>query len=1186
VLISPDEGLKLFKEVFARERREIAERRKRVQNDGKFEGDVEPCSPENLVGLALSGGGIRSATFCLGLLQGLNELHLLRVLDYLSTVSGGGFVGGWWSAWLSREKRESGEVFPPDERIEPVRSDDDYLTVEAAVSESPPTGDVDHRPVELKTRIAESSINAGKDPIHHLRLFANYLTPRRGALSLDTWRAVTFVSRNLVLTWLVLLPILVAAALLGQLYFVVGSPFDFPHKSLQAAQEESASKGAPAQAASDRAPEPQSARDIADKQINDLAHSFFHKTSDAETLKNRAWVAVWPIGGLGLAIFLVALCWTIRIQSGPSFVALLRIVVFLFVLVIAFARDLVLLLVLVSILLLPSILLVLALIKLRRIIKSEVLAQLRSSGRVRERLKGTLERLWSELRSKVEQRQEAKLQRRAERQWRKEVYLNKMTRWHARMLVVLVVVTAVLTLSGFGHEFVEYVFYQGPADTPFKAFLHYLAKSVSLSALFAAIAGMIYTGSKAAPTGGGDQREAAKPSATSRLIFAITPPLALVVLGVIAAWFAHALLWFTFANPQIVDGLTYVTLTGIYFAFISAAWEMEWRRIRPWIGWTLLAILLMFVGIVVIRLIPLGPAGDSWADLPRRLWTLTIIGLVGSLAGFKLFVGKMMDRESLKKPEGYKVKFYVLVTAGLISLVSLAVGLAFLTDLMLGSPSQNIPDKSLLESAVKALSRCGVLYLFIVFEQVFGRRRNERSYWLVTNLYVVVTTLLIMSFYPDPKLHPTIALAHAVVLLTTTTLAFVTTLGWMADPNALSMHSFYKGRLTRAYLGASNENRGQGENEITESVAGDDILLTNLQNCRQGAPYHLINTTLNLVGGRDLATAQRSSAMFVLSKYYCGSLRTGYRETKDYMHSEFSLGTAVAVSGAAVSPNMGSVKTTASLAMLMTLLNVRLGYWAPTPNKGRWSSAQARLWPYYTLREFLSETNDLSSYCYLTDGGHFDNTGLYSLVERGCRCIVVADCSADPEPCFADLGNAIRRCRIDFDAEICLDLTPFVRQKKDEFARQHYVVGQVIYSETHRAKLGWPAGSDGTGIIIHIKPALLADDKGLAADVRQYGIEHSIFPQQTTANQWFDEAQFESYRKLGYHSAAIAFANVKAYESEAYKKALEKQQGDQSIPTGDELAFEKKERERITDHKFSADEVLELFKFLYDRRPS
>src|SRR5262249_7773400 len=56
-----------------------------------------------LMGLAFSGGGIRSATFNLGMLQSLARLNLLSKFDYLSTVSGGGYIGSWFIAWVNRK---------------------------------------------------------------------------------------------------------------------------------------------------------------------------------------------------------------------------------------------------------------------------------------------------------------------------------------------------------------------------------------------------------------------------------------------------------------------------------------------------------------------------------------------------------------------------------------------------------------------------------------------------------------------------------------------------------------------------------------------------------------------------------------------------------------------------------------------------------------------------------------------------------------------------------------------------------------------------------------------------------------------------------------------------------------------------------------------------------------------------
>jgi hypothetical protein len=174
----------------------------------------------------------------------------------------------------------------------------------------------------------------------------------------------------------------------------------------------------------------------------------------------------------------------------------------------------------------------------------------------------------------------------------------------------------------------------------------------------------------------------------------------------------------------------------------------------------------------------------------------------------------------------------------------------------------------------------------------------------------------------------------------------------------------------------------------------------------------------------------------------------------------------------------------------------------------------------YAIFELTSQTNELGACCYLTDGGHFDNTGIYSLVERGCRHIVCVDCGADPLPCFEDLGTAIRRCRIDFGTEIEIDLDTAIPSNTD---RRHFLVGRITYSADHAAELGMDAG-DRSGILVIIKPQVLHKDE--SADVRQYRLQNGVFPQQVTSDQWFDEAQFESYRKLGETSARSFLAKL------------------------------------------------------------
>jgi hypothetical protein len=174
------------------------------------------------------------------------------------------------------------------------------------------------------------------------------------------------------------------------------------------------------------------------------------------------------------------------------------------------------------------------------------------------------------------------------------------------------------------------------------------------------------------------------------------------------------------------------------------------------------------------------------------------------------------------------------------------------------------------------------------------------------------------------------------------------------------------------------------------------------------------------------------------------------------------------------------------------------------------------------LRETLANTGKIGTYCYLTDGGHFDNTGLYALIERGCRYIVLCDCGADPGPSFDDIGNAIRRCRIDFGTEISLDLSKYANAKKNELSTGlHVVKGEIRYQESHLLLLGLDtADLSRRGVLLWIKPMVRQRDP---ADVQQYKLECRDFPQESTVDQWYDESQFESYRRLGYESAREAF---------------------------------------------------------------
>jgi len=227
----------------------------------------------------------------------------------------------------------------------------------------------------------------------------------------------------------------------------------------------------------------------------------------------------------------------------------------------------------------------------------------------------------------------------------------------------------------------------------------------------------------------------------------------------------------------------------------------------------------------------------------------------------------------------------------------------------------------------------------------------------------------------------------------------------------------------------------------------------------------------------------------------------------------------MSISGAAVSPNWG-YHSSPLTTFLMTLFNVRLGAWFGNPRKCGRLFGQApwqRDRPTSSLRllwqEALGKTNAEEAYIYLSDGGHFDNLGLYEMLRRRCMTIVISDAGADPEFKLEDLGSALRKASIDLGVSVAFEPIQLSKRGPDPANPGVYsAVGTVIYPGPH----GF------SGRIIYVKPALHAD---APADIRAYAAANARFPHDTTLNQWFTESQFESYRALGSHAIRMMTGN-------------------------------------------------------------
>jgi hypothetical protein len=276
------------------------------------------------------------------------------------------------------------------------------------------------------------------------------------------------------------------------------------------------------------------------------------------------------------------------------------------------------------------------------------------------------------------------------------------------------------------------------------------------------------------------------------------------------------------------------------------------------------------------------------------------------------------------------------------------------------------------------------------------------------------------------------------------------------------------------------------------------------------------------VSSHELDWQERKAESFVLSPLYCGSQTTGYQMLPDDFHrGNLTLGQAMAISGAAADPNMGYHQSTPVTA-LMTVFNTRLGWWIENPARpltkredpgaSRWA-AESPSFGGLILKELLGQTDADGYWIHLSDGGHFENLGAYELIRRRCRYIVISDAGADPGFAFEDLANLIRKCRVDFGIRIEIDTGPIHRHSPDNLSRWHCAVGKIHYEDVD--------GGSEPGLLVYVKASLNGDE---SPDLQEYARRDRSFPHQTTADQFFDETQFESYRALGLHVALTVFS--------------------------------------------------------------
>jgi len=357
---------------------------------------------------------------------------------------------------------------------------------------------------------------------------------------------------------------------------------------------------------------------------------------------------------------------------------------------------------------------------------------------------------------------------------------------------------------------------------------------------------------------------------------------------------------------------------------------------------------------------------------------------------------------------------------------------------------------------------------------------------------------------------------------------------WMFQANAYSLHQFYKDRLGKAFLFKPLFRPPPNDPEPPQ-LRRYKLSHINTAEC----PYHIINAALNVQGSTKANQRGRNADFFTFSRHFVGSDLTHFAVTSihtttndmETVDDRLDLGSAMAISGAALSANMGS-STVRGLSPTLALLNIRLGYWLRNPldlaRQRTYIRPRELLYnivgKFYLFLEMFNLLDENSRFIYLTDGGHIENLGIYQLLKRGCRLIIAIDAEADPEISCSSLLRLERYARIDLGIRIVLPWEQIRERNRkvnelidpstpDEPSRQHgphCALGRILYED----------GSQ--GILLYFKSSLSGDEKDYLLNYKK---RNSDFPHETTGDQFFTEEQFEVYRTLGYHVVDGHFSN-------------------------------------------------------------
>jgi hypothetical protein len=606
-------------------------------------------------------------------------------------------------------------------------------------------------------------------------------------------------------------------------------------------------------------------------------------------------------------------------------------------------------------------------------------------------------------------------------------------------------------------------------------------------------------------------------------------PLAIVALGVlpsgIAFWLTHPVLGQDDGSPpRLVTAATVLAAAIPATIFVATVAMWTWRGLDTpsqegalaWIAGVLLALAL---GHYAVTMRGNATIGAHRVTLTRDLVVCVEVAaaLAGVLAVYSLGQLAYLELRVMQRPE---ISLGVIAGAVVWALRRAAA----------------LADDKVLPQWARALPLDLVaLVLGLVLWLVVGVTWAAFAYGWAFSDYLATGNPLALDALP---IHATFLILVGGILAAITGMfpGFV---------NLSTLHALYAARLTRAYLGASNglrfapHERTRGRS-VAEPMPGDQLDVQTYYGTPEHptlAPVHLVNATLNQTTDAAEQLVQRDRKGRPLALTPAGYTVDGVLHASDPddvssdAGTRMNLGQWIAVSGAAVSTGLGRA-TSLGLSLLLGFANIRLGRWwcaaaasgdahdtSDDLDAGFFSlRSQRLLWQEFTARFHGTRRR----WQYLSDGGHFENTGIYELLrpERGVSLVIACDDGCDASYAFGDFANLIRLARIDYGLDIVEADVAGIPALAEVIIERGVAGGGSAPATDNRCAMLFDAYRRDDAAptrtplcrILVLKPRVIRD---LPLDVREYATTHPAFPQESTADQFFDEAQWESYRKLG-----------------------------------------------------------------------